>query len=257
MPFLVTCHFNPNHVQVRGNSTIWLKENLWNLGVQRSHSKKILFLDADVKFERPDWYQAISDELERHAVVHPWSDAVFLGPQFEFVGHSRSFMSQYCQGDKWPGHPPVYGQLWHPGFAVAWRRDALDAVGGVYEKAIVGNGDSIMMQALVGLADDNISKHVSEGMIPSIMTYQERCLKHIRKDVGYINGIIIHHWHGRHVNRKYEERKAILIDNQFNPEKHLIRNSYGVLELHEDCLEIRDAIHRWHLDRNDDANTVN
>lgn len=51
--FEVTQSDNPQHFQIVAPSTMWMKENLINIGVQRlpSHIDRIAWIDTDVEFE--------------------------------------------------------------------------------------------------------------------------------------------------------------------------------------------------------------
>ena len=79
---------NVDHVRVRTSSTLWIKENLGNIGASRlpDDAEAILWLDGDVEFLRQDWIGAVEHALQHHAVVQPWSECVRTGPQGEFLG---------------------------------------------------------------------------------------------------------------------------------------------------------------------------
>jgi len=57
--FEVTQAANPRRLQLRTAHEIWHKENALNLLIQRlpTDAKYVAWIDADVKFNRPDWAQ--------------------------------------------------------------------------------------------------------------------------------------------------------------------------------------------------------
>jgi hypothetical protein len=263
--FQVTQADNPHHIQVRNNSSIFIKERLATLTIQRlpDDARKIGLVDGDILFLDQNWVEKTLLALDHYDVIQPWSDALFTGPDGEKVGTVESFMYQYMKGDQWPGHPPKrYGKLWHPGFATCYTREFLDKVG-LFDLAVIGHGDSHMAQAFIGRADEIVSpkdpkstRHaLSAAYRHALLEYQQRCDEFLRGNIGAIKGTIVHYWHGRQVDRRYEDRWSVLIDNGFDPTKHIRANRYGVWDWVEHYgTGHRDASRRYFSGRNDDAN---
>ena len=265
-PFVVTETGSPHHVQVRSKSVLWIKENLENLGIQRvvqlyPNTNEIAWIDADVDFLDPEWADKTVLALDHFDVVQPWSEAIYAGPHEEFRGHVRSFMNHYSSGEAWTGHPPAYGSLWHPGFAWAARRSAVDGLGGLLDISIVGAGDLQMSLSLIGLADETL-KHegIDDGRMPryadAIHQWQDRADFHVRRNVGVVKGMIRHHFHGRQVDRRYDERYAVPRAHSYDPTRHILRNAHGVYEVSHHSIGLRDDLRRYFAQRNDDANTI-
>ena len=247
---------NVNHVKLRSNSTLWIKENLANIGLQHIEDENILLCDSDVQFLDEKWIEKLEHALKHYKVVQPWSECIRTGPDGEFVGHDISFCSQYVKGEKWPGHPAIYGPLWHPGYVWAFRRSALEATGGFIEIAICGAADHHMACSLIGKAEYSIPKGLTNEYVDEIKKFEKRAEKHIQRDVGYIKGTIRHYWHGRAVDRRYQERWNILKNNKFNPRNDLKKNLHGVFELEDNKPDLRDDLRAYFRNRNDDANTL-
>lgn len=259
-PFAITAADNPRHVQVRGTSELWLKENLLNLAVQRLPPdwRYLAWIDSDISFFRPDWAAETVHALQHHPVVQPWSDVFDLGPQDQHVAHYRSFARQHrtgCLGfDK--RDPYAYG---HPGYAWAVRRAAWDELGGLLDCCIVGSADYHMAWALLGqverTCDINPMKGL-DGYAKRLLRWQQSAEHHIRRDLGFVEGAIRHHWHGPKANRRYVERWEILTRNRFDPDLDLKRNAYGVYELTGRNIGLRDDLRAYFRARNDDQNTL-
>lgn len=264
-PFAVTSSSNPDHLQLRAAGAIWLKENGQNLGRQHiarryPEATKIAFVDGDVDFLAADWVERTLRALDHHDVVQPWSEAIYAGPKDDLAGIVTSFMSQYTSGVEWTGHPPKYGSMWHPGFAWAWRLEALDAVGGLLDINIVGGADLEMALGLVDLMDEAISHQgitdeAMPGYISAIRNWQERAAAVVRRNVGVVPGLIRHHHHGHQEGRQYESRYAIPMRHRYDPARDIIRNAFGVYEWAPHVTGLKYDVRGMFARRNDDANT--
>lgn len=233
-----------------------------NLGIQRlSHMvpnwEYVAWCDADIDFMNPDWAVETVHALQHYDIVQPWQTAIDLGPTGEAMAIHESFgwcvATDKAMSITWK----PYTKFGHPGFCWAATREALDSVGLLYEKAILGAGDHHMAWALLGHAKNTYPKGVSPQYAQSILHWQHRALKGIKKNVGFVPGTIQHHWHGKKKDRKYIDRWRILIDYQFNPETDIYRDPQGLFRLVDDdsdrMIGLRDAIRRYFRGRNEDS----
>src|SRR6185369_10683950 len=113
---------------------------------------------------------------------------------------------------------------WHPGFAWAIRREAFDKLGGLIDWAILGSGDYHMARALVGDAASTIHDGISKRYAYKVLNWQHRAEKFIRRNVGYVPGLLLHNWHGREKDRRYWDRWNMLVRNGFDPDLDLKRD---------------------------------
>ena len=250
------------HIGVRAKTRGWVKENLINLGVQRTpEAKYVAWIDADVIFRRPDWAAATVRALQHYDVVQPWSDAYDLGPNGEHLAHHRSFCRQffhraplwatgsgYWQGD---GGPNVYP---HSGYAWAMTREAYDWVGGLFELGGMGSGDHHMALALVGLADASLVNGISKSYKRAVKRWEERAVRHINRNIGYVPGTIEHLFHGKKSDRGYQSRWDMFVQHQFDPYEDLKRNSHGVLEFATNKPDLRHDFDLYLQSRHEDLN---
>ena len=264
-PFEVTEAGNPHHLQLRTKSALWIKEQSQNLGrqhVQRLYprAEKIAFVDGDVDFLSADWAARTMASLDHHDAVQPWTEAIYAGPKDELAGIVTSFMSQYTSGTPWTGHPPKYGSMWHPGFAWAWRLDALDGIGGLLDLNMVGGADLEMALGLIGRMDAALDHQtIAPGTLPAYeraaYAWQARAEHVVRRNVGVVQGLIRHHHHGHMAGRQYESRYAIPMRHSFDPHVDLIRNAYGLYEWAPHVVGLKYDTRAMFARRNDDANT--
>ncbi len=253
-----------NHVPVRASARalVWNKEPLLNIGIARlpHDARYIATIDADVTVRRPDWAAETVHALQHYDVVQPWSDCYDLGPNGEHMELHRSFCrlvhekQPIMQGPQCgPATPYRFG---HPGYAWAWTRDALDAVGGLVETAALGAADHHMALALIGKVRDSIPGNLPAGYTAPLLVWQERALAAIRRNIGYVAGTIEHAFHGAKAKRAYVERWSVLAKHGFDPSLDLKRNAGGVMELAGNKPGLRHDIDLYFRQRDEDANTL-
>lgn len=264
--FEVTDAGNPNHIQLRTSEEIWLKENMINIGISRlPHDwKYVAWVDGDIQFLHPHWATETLHKLQHHAVVQLFETAVDLSQSGAVMQTHFGFGYLYRTGAPQvlissaysSGGSPVRRDqtYWHSGYAWGCTREAFDAMGGLLDTSIVGSGDHHMACAFIGQAARSVPKDMGESYRNKVMHFQERCEKYVRRNIGYVDGTIAHSFHGAKSKRGYVDRWRFLIDNDFDPEKHLHRDYQGLWCLNKDCTKIRDDLHRYHLSRDEDSN---
>lgn len=250
-------------VQVGQQQEIWLKENLQNYAVQHlpPDAKYIAFLDADISFARPDWVSETLHALQHFDVVQMFSTAIDLSPKYEpFMAH-KSFGYNHINGiPSAEGSPAYYyvpqggGKLvhWHPGFAWAWRKSALDNVGGLIDWGVTGANDHHMAKCLIGRGAESYAAGVSEKYKEKILAWQEQALYSLKMNIGYIDGTLLHYWHGRKVSRGYESRWQILVKNNYDPYTDIRRDMHGIYVLTDKKPALRDDLRKYFRSRQED-----
>jgi hypothetical protein len=252
------------HIAVRAKTRVWNKENLLNIGVNRTpEARYVAWIDADVIFRRPDWPMATLHALQHYDVIQPWSDAYDLGPHDEHIAHHRSFCRQYFHRQSmvathrpyWHGDggPHTYP---HSGYAWAMTRQAFDWVGGLFELGGMGSGDHHMSLALIGEADRSVPKGVSEAYHREVKRWEGRAVRHINYNIGYVRGTLEHMFHGRKPDRGYQSRWQMFVKHGFDPLEDLKRNSHGVLEFAANKPELRHDFDLYLQSRNEDINSL-
>lgn len=269
-PFCVTQPSNPRHIQVRTIDEVWHKENLGNIGIARlpEDAKYIAFMDADVMLSRSDWVTETVHQLQHYQVIQMFSHAQDLSPKYHpltsFTGFMYSYVNSlltgadkeaairkggYSGGCYGPGRT---GTFWHPGYAWAMTREAINILGGLIDFAVLGSADHHMATALIG--QPMLSVH--QDMHPNYKMLIEqwgRAADLLKKDVGYMDGLLLHYWHGKKKDRRYVDRWKILVDNQFDPITDLKRDSQGVWQLTDRNIRLRDQIRAYFRQRNEDS----
>lgn len=267
--FHLTEKGNPRHLQLKTFDELWHKESTINLAVQRIPDdwEYVAWIDMDVQFVRHDWALEACHQLQHHMVVQLFQTASLLGPNQEMVNEQTikgfAYLYKIHQMKPTPaGYPysggPGYAYP-HPGFAWAMRREAWDHLGGLLETCILGAGDYHMAHALIGRAKETLEWNPQQrngyhdNYRAMIMAWEAHAERYIRRDLGFVNGTILHHWHGAQKARKYNERWKTLVKHKFDPIMDLRRDSQGLYQLNPHKWGLRDAIREYASQRNEDS----
>lgn len=250
-PHIITEKDNPRHVQLRTSTEVWHKENMINLAIAELPVdwEYVAWIDADVSFARHDWVSETINQLQHYSVVQMFSVAHDLTPDHEAFQRHYGFAYSYWNNLK--GNKDYSN--WHPGFAWAARRDAIDHLGGLIDYAILGAGDRHMAFGLIGRMKETIPSKMSGGYAQELLLWEERAEKNIRRNVGYVPGLLLHHWHGKKRDRRYRERWEILVSNNYDPDLDLKKDWQGLWQLSDRSMELRDDIRRYFRSRNEDS----
>jgi hypothetical protein len=244
-PFEVTEAGNPFHVQLRSeHEEIWLKEWAWNIGMNRIPDKAweyVIFSDNDITFTKPTWLSETVHQLQSHMVVQPFSYATDLGPNHELLKTYNGFAFSYHQN---MFHPPQFagtggyygaekGEFWHPGFAMAYRREVFEGAGmpGLLTAGMLGAGDHHMWLAMIGEAQRSLPGKISPGYKKAVLDWQADAERVINRDIGYCAGTILHTWGGPKAKRFYVSRWSIIEECQSDPSTDVIVDWQGLPQL--------------------------
>ena len=256
-------------VRVRNRSWVWLKESLWNVGINHlpHDCEFVMFCDADIHFDNPHIVHETIVALQTHKVVQPWYHCLDLGPRDEVLQFHQSFLSCHVEGLEWKlakcidkHGKPYYTQkgkgggpnLWHPGYCVAWRMSALRKMQ-LLDVGVLGAGDHHMMGALIGKFEFTLPNRINPNYRKAVEKWQQRANDVVRRDVGFVDGTIRHFWHGPKAKRNYIGRWDVLVKNGFDPDEDVFRNEFGVLEIEADRVALRDDIRRYLTSRSEDS----
>lgn len=260
---------------------IWLKENLLNIGVSRLPAdwKYVAFVDADVHFARPDIVSETIHQLQHYHVVQMFSDAIDLYPDYSPQPivqqkshgwcHVHGKLNEHVTKQN-KGGTDSYGakstagagakvsvdggrMYRHPGFAWAWRREAFEAVGGLMEHVLLGSADWHMAWALLGRCDETVSRGLTEPYKRMCRNWERRAVQHIKYNIGYVPGTVMHMWHGKKADRGYATRWEIMVKNGYNPDMDLKRDYQGVLKLSDLKPQLRDDCRSYFRRRHEDS----
>jgi len=254
-----------SYIHVRAHTFAWTKENLLNIGIARlpASAQYIATIDADIVFRRPGWAVETLKALQVYPVIQPWSVAYDLGPNDEHIQMHRSFCSVHHAGAPVVPDGPAFWKFNngpydypHSGYAWAYTRRALDAVGGLLDVAGMGSGDHHMALGLAGFADRSMPSGTNENYKKAVLLWESRALTHVNKKIGFVHGTIEHFFHGKKVNRAYVSRWDMFLEHNFDPYTDLKRNTYGVYEFGGNKPALEREFDNYLRSRDEDVNSL-
>ena len=180
---------------------MWHKENLLNLveEIVPAEFDAIAWVDADIWFERLDWYEAICEALESHCVVQLFDTVVKTGPD----GRAGSAMAGVAaRKELAPGTAS-------PGYGWAARRTLWTESGGLHDRAIIGGGDVVNASAWIPCNSGSF-RWLNYPKLEIALKRQRRWFKENGASYGHVPGTIWHEWHGDFHNRRYVNRHKLV-----------------------------------------------
>ena len=248
--FAVTTNGNKRHLQLRGETPLWHKENMINLGIKHllpSNWKAVAWVDADVEFDNPYWATYTLRVLNNGKdFVQLFTNAFDMDIDEQILNIFTGFGYQYSKNFK-KGKELNY---WHPGFAWACNRKAYEQIGGILEEGILGSGDNIMCHSFIKEAPQRLKKGMTNEYMDFVKNKQD---KFDGLNLGYIPGTIRHFYHGKKENRNYYGREDILIRHKYDPNTFIRRDAKGLIIPSETCpKEFLKDIMDYFEERNED-----
>jgi hypothetical protein len=242
---------NTRHLGLRTITPIWHKENMINLGVYYllpKDWKAFAWIDADIEFENPTWALDTLKILNGCSdVVQLFSHAVDMDKINRTMNIFNSFGFQYSKGLAYSSKYPDY---WHPGYAWACTKKAYQKMGKLFDLAILGSADFIMAHCFLNKGFHVTNKKFSHSMNQAILEFEER-VKRLR--LGYVPGVIRHHFHGSKANRKYIQRNDIIYKYHYDPSSQISVDSLGILiPTKHFQMGFKNEIFNYFLQRNED-----
>ena len=126
-------------------------------------------------------------------------------------------------------------------------------MGGLMEFPILGSADAHMAMALIGKVGKTLHPKLNKNYKEMCYVFEERCNRHIKYNLGYVNGTIMHNFHGNKADRQYSSRWQILIHNDFDPLRDIKKDSNNLWQLEDLKPQLRDDLRRYFRQRNEDA----
>jgi hypothetical protein len=280
-PFMVTNSGNPFHLQVRSVEELWHKENMINMGIRHAAAvgaakgipvREVAWVDADCRSSRTprDWFEETWHQLQHYQFVQMWENLIDLDINFNPIGEAQpSFMANYVKygtpnpeafhaieaknNEDYPYSSKIFGR---PGLAWAANVEALNQVGGLIDCAILGAGDWYMAHGLVGSLISARSEYAEGPYMSKMLEWQSRAQRWIKRDVGFVSGVVYHDFHGRKALRFYGSRGKILSECKYNPETDIKYDQHGMLQLEtwdDRQIKLRDQIRGYFRARSEDS----
>ena len=237
-PFEMTSkNKEPLEIQISSNSVIWIKENLINIAIKKlfknrtfqEQCKYVAWVDADIEFMDVDWFEKVKLSLTQYSIVQMFKSALYLDFDQNVMEIHTSFGYYYVTKEL----KLQKGEYPHPGYAWCTTKSNLMKLGEIYDKGILGSGDTHMSFALVGNYEKgflNCFKY-EQNFKKCVGLWQKKAVEVFQMNLGYVDMTIQHFWHGNRENRQQIYRWQLLQDFKFNPMKDLVKKKDGHYEI--------------------------
>lgn len=230
-------------------SYFFYKENLWNMAAKEASGDSLIFIDADVTYQNPDWVENVEEALKSCDVVQPFTKAVWLD-EFGNLERDRVPCSDHLVSGE-----NINLSTGHPGFGWAMTKEAYAKIGGWYDIAANGSGDVAFVFALASRDQyELVMRHFPQQdrmvLTPSFQEYRKH-VSSLGLKVGTVPECVVHHkWHGTIRNRRYKRRDTCMPRVE-NYEYNLKRRDDGILVWNDQ--ESAEAFKELFSDRLDDG----
>jgi len=215
-----------NVFQYRSDSYMFYKENLLAVAEPRIPSTytKLCILDADIFFDKPNWYSIISNTLNRVDVVQPFKKCYWLDLEYKHILERTNCIDSSSKSVMWESE--------HPGFVWAFNRNWAGLKYYLDIKISSIGGDTVLY-TLLKHTDTKYNMFYNLEAIPK--TTYDSC-----------NLIVYHLNHGVMKNRKYVN----VIDET---KKKLTK--FKLTDASDLVLRREDSILEWKPDYKTEMNT--
>ena len=237
-------------------SVLWQKERMLNIliGQLPPEYDKVAWVDGDLMFDNPHWVEDTAAALEQVPVCQLFEWVVYLSrygvPEYGWQGPlAQPSIARHLE----VGGKPIFGQC-HPGFAWAARRDVIEGVGGLYDRHILGSGDSIMSIGFHAFRNHPYLQRFAGPFRSHVDTWCRRATAVTRGRVGWLPGQVRHLWHGLLVDRQYNRRALIIAATGFDPDLHIEIDTHGLWRWSSACPDsIKQMVAEYFRSRHEDG----
>lgn len=209
------------------NKRIWSKEILINKIVEKIDTDYIIWIDGDIIYEDLSWLNNLDGVIGDNDFVQLFETINYLGENGEVLESHKSLVSGKGDVDK------LLGAGYKPGGSWMTKTKLLKS-NPLFEKMLVGGGDTILTYALWGVENGWTLQKVKEG---SNEIYEEAKIwisNFGKRKVGYLPISVNHLYHGDLKDRNYNDRYCKL---QETKEVSIIIPAYKAKNFIEECLD--------------------
>jgi hypothetical protein len=229
-------------VQISGGDLMWQKERLLTVAIASlpDQVKYVAWVDCDILFENRDWMHEARKLLESKSVIQLFGDVAFPNANtskslaesdeenfdrvdIEQMSWRESFLCMFArlkedvvrfdlerrfQQDQIKNCNVLKRPA--PGFAWA-APSAFLRKNGVYDRCIMGGGDMLFCYGITGLSERLLDNHKAAGWsfygdCPSYRSWALHVAEECRGRLGFVDGRIVHLFHGNLQDRQYKSR---------------------------------------------------
>lgn len=247
-------------IQISGGSVLWQKERLLNLALQKipQSVENVAWIDCDVFFELANWSEMAIDALRQNNIIQLFSEAYYLKPNLTDPGSEnihetkKGLVASYKNVQLTSEIPTEWSEEYHPGFAWAAKK-SLIIKHGLYDRLIIGGGDSALAYALYGQYEALKIRHfLNDIRYKNYLEWSQPFNSVINSKIDYVDQKIYHLWHGEIENRQYYSRHLKLNELGFDPYNDIDFDDNGLWKWTNASKEVRLFLLNYFKHRKED-----
>lgn len=235
-----------NHadIYVRANSKdlLWHKESLLNIALKHipKECDYVVWVDCDIIFKNSSLESEIYSKMEKYNLVQlfskmydmtssesqiPNEPEIVTGCGISYLNDKNDFFENYLRPkDPLKMRKTLFGLAWASHKSIIKKY-------GFYDFCITGSGDRALYCAASGQYEvTKTSLFMNEPRFNHYMCWAENFNNLIDGKISYVDGLIVHLFHGEISDRQYRERHLQFSKFEFNPTNDLKRLEEGTFE---------------------------
>lgn len=219
-------------IRLDGGDVMWQKERLLNVALEALPRTcwAVAWLDCDVVLRDPDWPSKALAKLDKSVLVQPFSSAYEVcvtdnsdpltasprsrtRPSFAAGYLKRIFSAEdICRWRIGDDPMPI-----HCGYAWVGRTEPLRKYG-FYDASILGGATREFATTAIGEIDAMVQGRLrSPAQQEHFLTWAHGWASAVDGRIDYVEGELIHLWHGEIAHRGYGTRYKVLVESDFDP----------------------------------------
>lgn len=235
-------------VPASDTNIMWQKERMLNWLIETLPPKydKVAWVDADLIFCNPYWYEQTEEELDKNLVCQMFSAVSDTNKDGEVVRRKHGV------GWRWVNKREDTKNWYRPGGAWAAHRKIAETC--ISDEHITGGGDCTTAFAWTG-EPTRWTRHIKyfPEWESNYLVWARKQEQMVNGKIGYVHGEVIHLWHGDKEDRQYGTRTSILEKFNFNPYTDIKIGEHGLWEWDSDRPEMHNGIKKYFVRRKEDG----
>jgi hypothetical protein len=251
------------HLKFKLKNIIWVKENLINLAIKSlpQDAEFIAWSDRDIYFTNTSWVEDTIEKLKTYDVIQPWSEVIHLNSsnvldiikkkQGSFSFSDKSELYATINHHKHKNRISTStGQIW------AMNKSFYEKIGKINDIEIIGGADSIIANFCILKKNFYINNLTTKTTPQAKNQWLEYSRKFKDIKYSYVDGLIIHYWHGCLEDRLYTSRYDVLKHYNYDPANDITYDENGVLQFTEKGKRLESAITEYFMYRKESESKI-
>lgn len=255
--FQLDCNNANIYIKAKSKDLLWHKESLLNIALKHVPKEYdyIVWVDCDIIFTNPSLESEIYSKMEKYNIVQLFSKMYDMTSSESCIpkdlntvsGFGISYLKENNVLFENSLQPKVTMDMRKTLFGLAWAsHKSILKRNNFYDFCVTGSGDRALYCAASGEYEITRTNLVmNEKRFNHYMIWAKSFNNSIEGKISYIEGYIIHLYHGEIDNRQYRERHLQFNNLGFNPFTDLKRLKEGTFEWSNNSIQYNDFFRNY------------